>query len=410
MIVTTDLHIHSPYAKTMEHPVSFKKLSENAKIKGIDILGTGDCLHPLWFEEIKALDSIDEGTFSFNDIIFVLTSELETIDHVHHLLFFPSISSLEDFKERIIPNTEDIYHKGRPTVSLSSDLLAFYAKEVDALIGPAHIFDATTGLYSKYSSVFSCYKDMAPFISFVELGLGADTHLADTIEELHPLTFLTNSDTHNPHPLRLGREFTQFRVQHPIFSDLKKAIHRNHGNKPILNVGFPPEEGKYYASACARCHQPYLYHQARKRHWKCACGSHIKKGIKDIIQEKATYPHPQHPYHRPLYLSVLPLHEIITRTLNEQNPFTDIVTHCYQQLISTFGNEISILLDTPIEDISKVTTPAITEAINAFRNATIFFNPGGGGSYGSFSVPWEKDKIDISLKEYRQLRLNSFSS
>lgn len=398
MIVTADLHIHSPYSKTLEHQVSFDKIAQNAKTKGIDILGTGDCLHPKWIKNIKSLEKIGEGTFYLDQTIFILSTEIETRDGIHHLLFFPSISAVQDFKEQIIHFCPDGFKSGRSKINLSSELLAFKTLEVDGIIGPAHIFDANTGLYSRYDSIKACYKDMTPLISFVELGLGSDTYLADKIDELHQRTFLTNSDTHNPHPIRLGRQFTKFTVKNIFYSDIKKAILRHQGNRPILNVGFPPEEGKYFSSACIRCHKRFSYEDAQRKRWKCSCGSPIKKGVRDIINEKATYATAQHPYHRPLYLSMLPLHEIITRTLKEQNPFTEIVAKYYCDLVNTFGDEITVLLDTPINDILTVSTPSIAEAIDAFRNATVNFTPGGGGQYGSIQVPLEKDYLILSLK------------
>ena len=398
MIVNADFHIHSPYSKPTQHPVSLKQLSTNASIKGLDILGTGDCLHPQWLNQIKTLEQIDEGTFCFDQTIFLLTVEIETNDGIHHLLFFPSISCIHDFIERTSSFSPNIDEKGRPHLDISSEHLAFLAKSTDALIGPAHLFDANKGLYSKYPTLSSCYKQMTPYIAFAELGLGTNTYHADKIGELHHLTYLTNSDTHNPHPIRLGRQFTQFQITDLTFSEIKKAILRNQGKKSVLNVGFPPEEGKYFSSACTHCHKRYTVSDAEQKNWICHCGYPIKKGVTDIIQEKATYPTPQHPYHRPLYLSFLPLHEIITRTLREQNPFTKTVSKHYNNLISTFGNEITILLQTPIEDISRISPPSISESIQAFRYAIVYFNPGGGGTYGSVSIPWEKDKITISLR------------
>lgn len=382
----------------MQHPVSFKQLSANATLKGLDILGTGDCLHPQWLKQINTLEQIDEGTFCFDQTIFLLTVEIETADGIHHLLFFPSITSVQDFIEQISPFSSNLHEKGRPHFTIPSRDLASLAKSVDALIGPAHLFDANNGLYSKYRTLASCYKEMTPYIAFAELGLGTNTYHADKIDELHNLTYLTNSDTHNPHPIRLGRQFTQFQITEPSFSEVKKAILRTHGNKAVLNVGFPPEEGKYFSTACTYCHKQYTYSNAEKNKWICTCGHPIKQGVNDIIQKKATYPFPQHPYHRPIYLSFLPLHEIITRTLHEQNPFTKTVSKHYNNLISTFGTEINTLLHTPIEDISKISPPSISESIQAFRNAIVYFNPGGGGSYGSVTIPWEKDKMIVSLK------------
>ena len=239
---------------------------------------------------------------------------------------------------------------------------------------------------------------MSHLISFVELGLAGNSYLADKIPELHQLTFLSNSDTHNPHPIRLGREFTQFSVNEPTFKQLSLAIQRKNGNKPMLNVGIPSEEGKYFDTACSSCQMRYSFYQAAEQQWKCTCGGLIKKGVFDHIEEKASFRVTQHPIHRPQYASFLPLHEIITRVLHEQNPFTQKVTDQWNLMINTFGNEIHTLLTTSIDDLTRIAPTSLVEAIESFRNATIRFHPGGGGTYGSVTIPWEEPDFRITYQ------------
>jgi len=56
------------------------------------------------------------------------------------------------------------------------------------------------------------------------------------------------------------------------------------------------------------------------------------------------------------------------------------------------------LFDVEIEDIAKVTVPAITEAIQAFRLGNYMIKPGGGGKYGCIDFPKEKDSLILSLE------------
>jgi uncharacterized protein (TIGR00375 family) len=275
--------------------------------------------------------------------------------------------------------------------------LASHAKDVDALIGPAHAFTPWTAMYAYHSSLVSCYGDLAPYISFVELGLSADTDYADTIQELHRLTFLTNSDSHSPHPVRLAREFTRFEVQDMTFAEIKKAILRTGGNKPVLNVGLPPQEGKYNESACISCFTHYTLDEAVKRRWKCSCGKRIKKGVRDRIRELATYAEPHHPDHRPPYIHLIPLSEIIAKALGQHTPFTQSVTKRWDELISSFGSEISVLLDADIHEIAKITIPVIVEAIQSFREHKVLIIPGGGGKYGVIELPSEEQVTLPSL-------------
>ncbi|MEM0466248.1 MAG: TIGR00375 family protein [Candidatus Thermoplasmatota archaeon] len=387
--INADLHLHSRYSGATSDKMTIETISLEAPRKGIHVVATGDCLNASWMKEIKTCAVVDEGTFQMNNTRFILSTEVEDQRRVHHLLYFPSISAADDFKERIKNKSKNLDTDGRPNVALSGEELAQHAKDVDALIGPAHAFTPWTAMYAYHHSLKDCYGSLAEYVAFVELGLSADTNYADMIQELHRLTFLTNSDSHSPHPVRLAREFTRFTVEEPTFSELKKAILRTKGNKPVLNVGLPPQEGKYNESACISCYTHYTLEEAQRRKWKCSCGKRIKKGVRDRILEIANFKEPHHPDHRPPYLHVIPLAEIIAKALDQHTPFTQTVSKRWDELITTFGNEITVLIDADIQAIARVTVPAVTEAIQAFRDKKVRIIPGGGGKYGIIELPKE---------------------
>ena len=397
MLINADLHIHSRYSGATSDKMTISSLSNEAPKKGINVLATGDCLHKSWQNEIKTCTIIDDGTFEMNDTRFILSTEVEDNHRVHHLLYFPSFSAVDSFKEAIKTKSKNLDTDGRPNVYMNGQEIAHLAKDVDALIGPAHAFTPWTAMYAYYTSLESCYGDLASYISFIELGLSADTDYADTIQELHRLTFLTNSDCHSPHPVRLAREFNRFEVKDVTFTEIRKAILRTGGNKPILNVGLPPQEGKYNESACISCFTHYTLDEAIKRRWKCSCGKRIKKGVRDRIGEIATFKEPRHPTHRPPYVHLIPLSEIIAKAIGQHNPFTQSVTKRWEELISAFGSEITVLLDADLTKISQVTIPTISAAIEAFRNHKVIIIPGGGGKYGTIEIPTDDPIIPISL-------------
>jgi len=397
MIINADLHIHSRFSGATSEKMNIKTLSIKAPQKGINVVGTGDCLHGGWIKEIKQCEKIDEGTFELNNTRFILSTEIEDTNKVHHLLYFPSFSSVEDFKEKIKSYSKNLETDGRPNVRLDGIQLATFAKDVDALIGPAHAFTPWTAMYAYHKSLADCYGDLSEYVSFVELGLSADSHYADKIKELHRLTFLTNSDCHSPHPVRLAREFNRFKVSDATFSEVKKALLRVGGNKSVLNVGLPPQEGKYNESACLSCYTHYTLEDAQRRHWKCKCGKRIKKGVKDRINELASFDEPVHPTYRPPYVHLIPLTEIISKAVGQRTPFTQTVTRIWEDLVSAFGSEITVLLETHINDISSVTSPAVTDAIQAFREHKVVIIPGGGGQYGRIELPTEENMVAISL-------------
>lgn len=409
MIINADLHIHSRFSGATSEKMDIKTISIEAPRKGVNVVATGDCLHSGWMKEIKQCNVIDDGTFELNGTRFILSTEIEDKRRVHHLLYFPSISAAEEFKEGIKSKSKNIETDGRPNVDMSGMELATLAKDVDVLIGPAHGFTPWTAIYAYHNSLESCYGDLADYVSFIELGLSADSDFADRIEELHRLTFLTNSDSHSPHPVRLAREFNRFEVKEPTFEEVKKAILRVGGNKPVLNVGLPPQEGKYHESACISCFTHYTLEEAQRRRWKCSCGKRIKKGVKDRIGEIANFKEPRHPDHRPSYVHLIPLAEIITKAIGQQNPFTQTVNKRWDELITAFGTEINVLIDVDIEDIAKITAPAVTEAIKAFREKRVVIRPGGGGQYGIIELPTDEEMEPIVLgPKDRQASLSDY--
>jgi len=52
MQVDADLHIHSRYSKAVSKAMTVPNLAENARFKGLGIVGTGDILNPKWEEEL----------------------------------------------------------------------------------------------------------------------------------------------------------------------------------------------------------------------------------------------------------------------------------------------------------------------------------------------------------------------
>jgi len=393
MIVNADLHIHGRYSVGSSKFMTFLSLSTEAKKKGVHMLATGDCLHSKWMDEIRKLDKIEEGTLEINEVRFALTTEVEDNKRVHHLLIFPSLSSSVDFRERIESHSKNIDTDGRPNVKLGGEEIAQHASDVEALIGPCHAFTPWTALYASHDSLKDCYGDMVDYVSFVELGLSADTNYADRIAELERLTFLTNSDAHSANPTKMAREFNRFEMRDITFSELKKAIERNKKREPVLNVGLPPQEGKYNESACIRCYTHFSFRESLMHKWKCTkCGGRIKKGVRDRVNELATYEEPHHPSHRPPYLHLIPLGEIITKAVGHSSPNTKKVTSIWNELVTGFGDEVNVLLDADFEDMAKMADEKVVDAIKAFRHGVIIMHPGGGGQYGRIVIPDDVDE------------------
>ncbi|VVB87853.1 Uncharacterised protein [uncultured archaeon] len=399
MLVNADLHIHSKYSMATSPKMDLLTLATESGKKGIQLVATGDCLHPKWLAEIKKLKE-ENGVFRLNEAFFVLTTEVEDRNQVHHLLIVPSISKAEELYELMKPRSNSIDSDGRPNVRMSGAEIAQAAKDAGALIGPAHAFTPWTAMYAYHNSLKDCYGDMADYIYLIELGLSADTSYADRISELRCLTFLTNSDAHSPYVNKLAREFNRFEMESISFDELKMAIIREKGRKPVLNVGLPPEEGKYNESACIRCFKHYTLRESIIKSWTCSCGGTIKKGVKDRVNELATYDKPQHPSHRPPYLHLIPLSEIIAMALGIGTN-TKGVKKIWDALIERYGSEVAVLVDADVKN-SRVDERVIN-AVTAFREGRVKVHPGGGGQYGRIELSGAEPVVHKEAEPQRSL-------
>jgi len=84
-----DLHIHSRYSGGTSNLINIRKLAQNCRLKGIDIVGTGDCFHPLWLKEIN------------------LHLEEDSVG----LLTFPKINKIKSGNYWFIPGYDGVYGK-----------------------------------------------------------------------------------------------------------------------------------------------------------------------------------------------------------------------------------------------------------------------------------------------------------
>ncbi|HUI39998.1 MAG TPA: endonuclease Q family protein [Methanothrix sp.] len=384
MKVNADLHIHSRYSAAVSKEMNLPEIAREAAKKGVKIVGTGDCLFSRWLDEIHALSERD-GLFVLGETLFALTVEVEDAHRVHHLILLPDLSKAKELKESLAGRSTNLEADGRPRVPMNGAEIADLVLEADGLIGPSHAFTPWTGIYAHFRSLTECYQEKAKHIEFIELGLSADSDYADRIAELSSRTFLSNSDAHSPRSNKLAREFNQMEMQNLSYRDLCLAIKRKEGRRPTLNVGFYPEEGKYNRTACTRCFRQYTARQKDELLGRCPdCGGLIKLGVKDRVDALADYPRAVHPDHRPPYLHLIPLAEIIARALGHKSPLTSGVQRIWNDL-TTEKTEIEVLVEADLADLKAETK--VIEAIRAFREGKVVVSPGGGGKFGEICLP-----------------------
>ena len=384
MLVNADLHIHSKFSMATSKDMDIEGIAPRAREKGLQLVGSGDALHPKWLDIIEeSTEYAGDGIYSHSDCDFILTTEVEARHKIHHVVIIPDMETARELSDALPSKNKCI--DGRPKTSLDGCELYDLVKQYDCMIGPAHAFTPWTGMYKSYDSIYDCYGGKP---DFVELGLSADTDMADTIKELKDFVFLTNSDAHSPWPHRLGREFNQIEMEDISYSSLKKAFkHRT----IKANYGMLPNLGKYHMTACTKCYKIVDPEIAKENKMKCSCGGRIKKGVDYRIYEISDYSKPSHPNHRPPYIHLMPLAEIIG-TVYDKGVTTKTVQSIWQRLIDKFAVEIEVLINAPLEEIAEVDERVVL-GIEGFRNKTLQVTPGGGGKYGEISFNGELPEI-----------------
>ncbi|MCP8312944.1 MAG: hypothetical protein H3Z53_01020 [archaeon] len=185
MRVSADFHIHSYLSRATSQSMNLDELSRNAKLKGLNLLGTGDFTHPTWIKELREkLEPLDDdGLFTYKGIYWMITVEVSTVYEqegksrkIHHVIHVPSF----DIADQIIDALSkrgDLSSDGRPIFNgLSSPELVEILMSIyeDTLIIPSHAWTtwwSIFGAFSGFDSIEECYKDQTKHIFALETGL-----------------------------------------------------------------------------------------------------------------------------------------------------------------------------------------------------------------------------------------------
>ena len=116
----------------------------------------------------------------------------------------------------------------------------------------------------------------------------------------------------------------------------------------------------------------------------------LSLGVSERIDQIATWEFPHHPDHCPPYLDIVPLIEVLRALQNILSKTSKSLVKSYNELISTFGTEFSIIADIDLEKLRPFMDGKLANVIEAFRNHNVHYIPGGGGTFGQLHL----DDID----------------
>ncbi|RMF59939.1 MAG: hypothetical protein D6748_05220 [Calditrichaeota bacterium] len=412
MKIIADLHIHSHFSRATSRDLNFEQLTRWAQLKGVHIVGTGDIAHPGWLKEMQEkLEPAEDGLFRLKQeyltaiqkevpkacqapVRFMLAGEIsniykknERVRKIHNVVFLPSFEAVEKFQARL-DKIGNIHSDGRPILGLDARDLLEIVLETDprAYLIPAHIWTPWFSLFgskSGFDSIEECFEDLTPHIFALETGLSSDPPMNWRWSALDRFTLVSNSDAHSP--AKLAREANIFETE-LSYQSLFDALKSGDPNHFKGTIEFFPEEGKYHYDGhrkCGICWDPRttLQHQGI-----CpVCGKPVTVGVMHRVELLADREEGEKPERVAPFYSLIPLPEIISEVLGV-GPSSKRVKKNYEQLLSSLGSELYILMDAPLEDIRRYGSELLAEGIRRMRAGEIVVKAGYDGEYGLIKV------------------------
>lgn len=385
-----DFHIHSRYSRACSTNITIENLVKWAKVKGLNLLGTGDFTHPLWLQEIKEkLTDNGKGFYYYEDFPFIISGEISLIytqghgRRIHLVVLVPNLEVADKINSYLDTKGKRDYD-GRPIFKIPGDE---FVKEMmnispDIEIIPAHAWTPWFGIFgsrSGFDSLKECFKEQFENVHAIETGMSSDPEMNWRIEELKDKAIVSFSDAHSFWPFRLGREATIFNK-----TDSYSGIIEQIRDKSFFGtIETDPAYGKYHWSGHRLCNFSCSPEEAKKLNEICpVCGKPLVIGVDSRVNDLALHEKGYIPKDAKPFFRILPLHELISLAISSTLE-SKATWKKYNELIEPFGNEFNILLNVSKEELAtKKVDEKIIDLILKNREEKIKFKPGYDGEYG----------------------------
>jgi len=427
--VIADLHLHSRYSRATSESMCIREIARYAKVKGLNLVGTGDFTHPKWLQELnEALVKVADSGFyevvkdKVSPLRFAVTTEVCTmwtvqgqIKKVHHVIVTPSLETAVQVNDRLV-KYGSLASDGRPTLNISAAHLVEEIMEVSDwnMIFPAHAWTpwfSIFGAFSGFNSVEECYEDMTRHIHALETGLSSDPPMNWRLSKLDKFTLLSNSDSHSYWPWRMGREANVFELERFDYRELVETIRLKDTRRFKYTIETDPAYGKYHWTGHRACNVSFSPKEALGFANICpVCRRKLTKGVEQRVEELSDRPADFKPENAVGFMRLLPLHEIIATVLGVDSPATQKVWGIYTPLIERFGDEYTVLIDASKKALASVAGEAVADAIVRVREGHARVVPGYDGVYGKLILSEEAAEAEKTRsRRVQQLNLADFT-
>lgn len=385
-----DLHIHSRFSRACSKDITVENLEKWGRVKGLDLIGTGDFTHPLWLKELKEKLEEKEGIlYSRTGFKFLLTGEVSLMytqgrgRRIHLVLLVPSFDIADKINLYLDSKGRRDYD-GRPIFKISCEQFTKDMMQIseDIEIIPAHAWTPWFGIFGSdtgFDSLKEAFGDQEKNIHAIETGMSSDPEMNCQLSELNNRAIVSFSDSHSFWPWRMGREATIFEKV-DCYQDIINSIRKN---KILGTIETEPGYGKYHYDGHINCNFSSSPEESKKLGGICPiCKKPLTIGvasrlneIKDqIIEENRN---------RKRYYVLLPLHELIAFAKGSKLE-SKKTWEIYNLLIDKFENEFNILLNVSKEELMSglKENEKLVNLILDNREGKIKVKPGYDGKYG----------------------------
>ncbi len=435
-----DLHIHSKYSRACSPRLTLPNIDKTCRIKGVDIIATGDFTYPEWFSDIKNYLTpgpspiTGEGNSGLyilklakdDKVKFLLSTELALIykkgnkvRRIHIMVHAPNIEAVEELN-KYLDKKYNIRSDGRPILGMPAEELVKLCLSIHPkfLIYPAHIWTpwfAVFGSKSGFDSMEECFGGYTEHIYAYETGLSSDPEMNWRLSVLDSLTLLSNSDAHSlPN---IGREANVFDLAEVSYDEIYDVIkHKNtktrehentktlkHENTEIKDkesgsfldytIEFYPEEGMYHFDGHRDCNICFAPKETKKHKGICpVCKRPLTVGVMSRVDELADRPAGFKLKSAPGFKKLVELDKIIAEVLDIKSRNSQAVQAEYNSLVRQFNNELNILMNVDLADLKKATLPEVAEGIKRVRQGELIIKPGFDGQYGTVKIFRDDEK------------------
>jgi len=425
--VIADLHIHSKYSRATSEKMNINEIVRFARIKGLNLVGTGDFTHPQWLKELSQDLTKDSDTNLYkltrnleSPVRCMITGEVSTIFNfngevkkIHHVILTPNLETAVQINDRLA-RYGDLAVDGRPTLGMTAPQLVEEIMEVsqENVVIPSHAWTpwfSIFGAFSGFDRVEDCYQDTTDQIPALETGLSSDPPMNWRLSRLDKFALVSNSDSHSFWPWRIGREANVFELERLTYKEVVDAIRKKDPKRFKFTIETDPAYGKYHWTGHRNCKVSLPPQEAIKFGNRCpVCRRRLTEGVEQRVEELADRPLGFRPNDAIGYMHLLPLSEIISTVLGVTYPGASKVWEIYNALISRFGDEYSVLIDASMEEMSKIVEPKISEAIVRVREEKVKVIPGYDGVYGQLVIFGEKETEKTPKEKVTQRNITDF--